>query len=281
MVSNMERKYYLAINLVYLILFPLWLVLKVASLGSDIGFSWGIQPDMLEKVSVEIVVVNSILLFSASVVCFVIGLSLLSKFLSNKKDAPLLLGTMNFVLSGMLAWDGIRKYTTFTSEVYRNAAEAVTFVFLSWAIFMLLLFLQDIFTGSFKFKDHARSQTVFAVLNACAVFFMMGWPSMMPLVVSTYVGYGFLIANIIPLGVWQIRATYKLVKGTKDERTRRGLSMIGYSAIFYLLSLGTVAFKKLYFPLDLLLSILLLAMSVVMYLGFIQPSKAAVKTEVP
>jgi hypothetical protein len=263
-------------------------VLKAVSLGFDLGFSWGIQPDMLDKVSMEIVVTNSILLFSSSAVCFVIGSSLLAKFLSNRKDAPLLLGTMNFVLSGMLGWDGIRKYTTFASEVnpnaaevYRNAAEAITFVFLSWAIFMLLLFLQDIFTGSFKFKDHARSQTIFAVLNACAVFFMMGWPSLMPVVVSTYIGYGFLIAIIIPLGVWQFRATYKLVKGTKDERTRRGLSMIGYSAIFYLCSVGTVAFKKLYFPLDLLLSILLLGMSVVMYLGFIQPSKAAVKTEAP
>ncbi len=277
----MERKYYLFINLAYLVLFPAWLVLKAASLGFDVGFSWEIQADMLEKVSVEVVVTNSILLLSASVVCSIIGLSLLGRFLSNRKDAPLLLGTMNFVLSGMLAWDGIRKYTTFASEEYRNAAEAVTFVFLSWAIFMLLLFLQDIFTGSFKFKNHSLTQAIFAGLNACAVFFMMGWPSLMPLVVSTYVGYLFLIIIIVPLGIWQFRATYKLVNGTKDARTRRGLSMIGYSAIFYLLCVGTVAFKKLYFPLDLLLSILLLGMSVVMYLGFIQPSKAAVKTEVP
>ncbi|NMC07140.1 MAG: hypothetical protein GYA24_18130, partial [Candidatus Lokiarchaeota archaeon] len=47
----------------------------------------------------------------------------------------------------------------------------------------------------------------------------------------------------------------------------------GYSAIFYLLALGTVAFKKLWFPLDLLLSMFLLGMSVLMYLGFINPSR--------
>jgi hypothetical protein len=273
----MVRKYYLVINLVYLALLPTWLVLKATSLGFDVGFSWDIQPDLLMFVSREIVAVNSTLLLAAAVVCFIIGSNLVGKFLSKKKDAPLLLGTMNIVLSGMLAWDGVRKYTTFTSEVFRNAVEAVTFIFLSWAIFMLFLFLQDIFTSTFKFKDHARSQTAFAVLNACAVFFLMGWPLLMPLVASTYTAYGFLIAVIIPLCIWQFRATYKLVKGTEDQLAKRGLSMIGYSAIFYLLALGTVAFKKLYFPLDLLLSVLLLCMSVFMYLGFINPSKKHAK----
>jgi hypothetical protein len=274
----MARKYYRIINLIYIVLLPTWLVLKATSLGFDIGFTWDIQPDLLVNVSREFVAVNSTLLLSAAVVCFIIGSSLVHKSLSNKKDAPLLLGTMNLVLSGMLGWDGIRKYTTFTSEAFRNAAEAVTFIFLSWAIFMLFLFLQDIFTSTFKFKDHARSQTVFAGLNGCAVFFFMGWPALMPLVVSTYAAYGFLISIIIPLNVWQVRATYKLVKGTEDARTRRGLSMIGYSAIFYLLALGTVAFKKLWFPLDLLLSVFLLGMSVFMYLGFINPSKKIVKS---
>nr|MDO8087271.1 hypothetical protein [Candidatus Sigynarchaeum springense] len=277
----MERKYYWIINMIYVILIPAWLVLKAASLGFDVGFSWQMEADMLEKVSVEFVVINSILLLSASVVLFVIGLHLVGKFLSNKKDAPLLLATMNIVLAGGFAWDGIRKYTTFSSEVYRNAGEAVIFVFLSWVIFMLLLFLQEIFTGTLKFEDHVRSQTIFTVLNACAVFFFMGWPALMPVLVSTYIAYCLLIAVIIPLGIWQFRATYSLVKRTTDKLSRRGLAMIGYSAIFYLSALGTVAFKKLYFPLDLLLSILLLGMSVMMYLGFIRPSKAAARTETP
>ncbi|NMC04040.1 MAG: hypothetical protein GYA24_02450, partial [Candidatus Lokiarchaeota archaeon] len=228
----MEKRYYAILNLVYIILIPAWLVLKAASLGFDTGFAWGIQPDLLAMVPAEIVAINSILLFAAAVVCIVIGINLIGKYMAKKKDAPLLLGTMNLVLATMLAWDGIRKYTTFTNETSRNAAEALTFVFLSWAIFMLLLFLQDIFTGSFKFKDHARSQTIFVILNACAVFFFMGWPSMMPLIVSTYMAYFFMIAVIIPLNVWQFRATYKLTKRTEDPVTRRGLAMMGYSAIF-------------------------------------------------
>ncbi|MBN2153533.1 MAG: hypothetical protein JW839_18910 [Candidatus Lokiarchaeota archaeon] len=277
----MERKYFWIINSIYIVLIPAWLVLKSASLGFDVGFSWEIQPDMLDKVSVELVVVNSIILLSSSAVLVVIGLNLVGKFLTNKKDAPLLLGTMNLVLGGGLAWDGIRKYTTFASDEFRNAGEAVIFVLLSWAIIMLLLFLQDIFTGSFKHENHQLSQIVFAVLNALAVFFLMGWPAFIPLDVSTITGYAFLIATIIPLSVWQLRATYALVKGTKDKRTRQGLSMIGYSAIFYLSVLATVAFKKLWFPLDLLLSLLLLGMSVTMYLGFIRPSRTAERAESP
>ncbi|MEX2681781.1 MAG: hypothetical protein Q6373_009275 [Candidatus Sigynarchaeota archaeon] len=277
----MERRYYWIINVMYIVLFPTWLLLKAASLGFDVGFSWQMEADMLAKVPAEFVVINSILLFSAAAVLLIIGLSLLGKFLSNKKDTPLLLATMNIVLAGGLTWDGIRKYTTFTSEVFRNAVEAVIFIFLSWTIIMLFLFLQEIFTGTLKFKDHAISQTIFAVLNACAVFFFMGWPALMPVLVSTYVAYFFMIAIIIPLGTWQFRATYALVKRTTDKWAKRGLSMIGYSAIFYLSALGTVAFKKVYFPLDLLLSILLLCMSVMMYFGFVRPSKAAAKTGPP
>jgi hypothetical protein len=266
----MAGKYYLIINLAYIVLIPTWLILEAVNLGFNTGFSWGIQPDLLEKLP-------AVLLLSAAVVCFVIGGNLMGKYLTKKKDAPLLLGTMNLVLSAMCTWDGIRKYTTFAVESYRNAAEALTFVFLSWVTFMLFLFMQDIFTSTTKFKDHPRSQTAFFVLNACAVFFFMGWPSLMPLIVSTYVAYGCLISIIIPLGVWQIRATYKLVKGTNDPLTKRSLAMIGYSAIFYLCGLGTVAFKKLWFPLDLMLSVALLGMSVFMYLGFINPAKKIVK----
>nr|MDO8108799.1 hypothetical protein [Candidatus Sigynarchaeota archaeon] len=267
----MVRRYFLIINALYLITFPAWLVIKAASVGFDLGFSWQPQPDLF--VSMEFTITNMVLLFTASAVLFIIGTRLLKKFILNKKDAPLLLAMFNFVLAGGLAWDGIRKYTTFTSPEFRNAVEGIIFVSVAWALVLLYLFLQDIFMGSFKFKDHVKWHTVFIILDACTVFFFLGWPALMPLLVSTYMAYFFMAALIIPLCAWQIRATYRLVKRTDDKQTKRGLSMIGYSAIFYLLALGTVAFKKLYFPLDLLLSISLLSASVVMYLGFVQPSK--------
>lgn len=259
------------VNVIFLVLIPAWLLAKAASLGFETGFSWAPQPETF--VSVEFTVANMVMLFVSSAVLVFIGITLLARHLKNRKDTPYFLGMFNVILGAGLGYDGIRKVMAFTDEVFRNAIEALTFMFLAWSIVFFFLFLQDILTGSTSFQEHKQVQLAFTVLVACSVFFFMGWPAMLPVVASTFVAYGFLIAIIIPLGWWQIRSGWKLVKKTSEPRARLGLSMITFSAVFYLAIIATIAFKKLFFPLDLLLSILLLALSVATYMGYVYPSR--------
>ncbi len=258
------------VNAIFIALLPSWLIIKAAALGFDLGFSWAPQPDLF--VSFEFTYLNMAILFMSAFWMAVIGMMLLKKFKERKKDMPLLLAMFNLVLAGGFAWDGIRKYTTY-NEIYRNAVEAIVFVCLAWALVFFIGFLQDVFTGSYAFKDHKKADIACIVLIATSVFFFMGWPDLMPLIVSTYIAYLVILAVIAPLGAWQIRTTFKLAKRTEDKRSRIGISMIGYSAIFYLSIIAIIAFKKLFFPLDLLLSIFILMLSVATYLGFIYPSR--------
>nr|MDO8116378.1 hypothetical protein [Candidatus Sigynarchaeota archaeon] len=266
----MEKRFFWMVNAIFITLLPAWLIIKAATLGFDLGFSWAPQPDLF--VSYEFTYLNMAILFTSAFWMAIIGLMLLKRYRERKKDMPLLLAMFNLVLAGGFAWDGIRKYTTY-NDIYRNAVEAIVFVCLAWALVFFFLFLQDVFTGSYAFKDHKRADITCIILISTSVFFFLGWPDLMPLVVSTYMAYAVILAIIVPLGAWQIRTAFRLAKKTEDQRSRIGISMIGYSAIFYLAIIAIIAFKKLFFPLDLLLSIFILALSVATYMGFIYPSR--------
>ncbi|MHA1683644.1 MAG: hypothetical protein ACTSUE_22080 [Promethearchaeota archaeon] len=266
----MNRSYTI-INLAYLIFIPTWILLTLAQVDFDPGFTWSPQMDIF--VSIEFTILNMLLLFISAAAMSAIGTILLKKYKKTKKNAPLLLGMFNIILGGGLVWEGIRKYTTFVDPLTRYMAESIIFIAIMWSMLFLFLFLQEIFSKNSSFKNHRVSHSIFISIVITSTIFFIGLPDLIPLEISLYLAFSAMISIIIPLGIWQTQACFKLKKKTDEKRIKTGLSMIGYSAIIYLMITASIALKKLFFPLDLLLSVLILLLSGVTFMGYIYPSR--------
>jgi len=271
----MLKRYFIIINLIYAIMIPLWLITTAAVLNFELGFSWKPQEDIF--ISIEYVLINMIFLFTSSILLSIIGVILLRKHLENKKEAPLLLGTYNLIASAGLFIEGIRKYTNITEELFRVAVEAMIFIFVSWAFIYLFLFLQEIFTGDFSNKKHLKSHLIFGIILSIGDMFFMGVPQIISPSITLIIAYVFLFLLIMPTSVWQMRASYRLTKKSSEKRVKRGILMIGFSALFYFMIFIAVPLKKLLFSLDIVLSILIFGLSLTTYLGYIYPSRAVKK----
>ena len=265
------KRYVLVINVIYIVLIPIWVLLLGALYNFNIGFSWGPQPELF--VSESFTILNMVFLFLSAVTLLGIGILLLSRYIKRRKDALLLLGMANIIISFGLFFDGVRKYMTITVWPYRNMVEIMALFVIAWGMIFYYLFLQEIFNGNHDFKAHRRSHIIYITLTIATNLFFIGFPELVDPFITNIFAYIPMLILIIALGSWQISAAMRLVKKTNDKRARIGIIMIGYSAIFYLAIIAVVGLKKIIFELDVLLSILLFAWSVVNYIGFIYPSK--------
>ena len=134
------------------------------------------------------------------------------------------------------------------------------------------LFLQDVFTGTYSREKHKRTHVIFGALLVATQFFFVGLPGLVDPAITDVLAYIPMMVLIVSLGIWQLRVASKLKKKTSEKRARIGISMIGNSAIFYLLIIVVVGLKKAWFYLDLGLSILLFLWSIVTYMGYVYPS---------
>lgn len=270
----MNRKYFIIINVVFAIALPAFIISKAAGVEWQVGFSW--EPQIMDY-GYAFVIANLIILIAAGVILIMIGAALLKRHKENQKESPLLLGMFNIVIGGGFIFDGIRKHTSFASDSFRNGIEGIVFIALSWALIFFYLFLQDIFSGDFSWKRHSKSHVFYIAVIATSLVFFHGMHPYVDLELTTIIGFVLQLLVIIPLGAWQLRASYKLAGKTQDKASRQGIIMIGLSAIFYLSILAIVALKKVLFTLDIIMSALVLGLSIVTYLGYMHPSRAKKK----
>ncbi|MFX0102048.1 MAG: hypothetical protein ACFFCS_20955 [Candidatus Hodarchaeota archaeon] len=264
----MAKKYFIIINLLFIIAIPIWWFSLAAVMNFDIGFKFGPHDDL------ELGNVYSNLIFfgSAGVVLIIIGIHLLSKYNKNKKDSALILGTYNLILGCAACYESIRKFIDFTRK-FDTAREDLTFVLMSWAVIFFFLFLQEILRGNFKFENHRVTHTSFIIIMVTVNFFVMLWPFYYEFEVIKYIGVATLGITVVVLSIWQIRSALRLRKKSSEKVVKQGLAMIALSGVFYIVAVITLALIEVDPIFDMIVPMVILVLAIVTYMGYVFPSK--------
>ncbi|MBD3186967.1 hypothetical protein GF325_09085 [Candidatus Bathyarchaeota archaeon] len=273
----MKNRYHRIILLLYAIAIPSWLFILAAVMEFDIGFKFG----MRDVFGLKNEVFNFVFYAIAAGVLLVIGTLLFKKYRSNHKPAALLLSTYNFLLAIASGYESMRKFILFHDR-FDAAREVLTFIVMSCAIIYFFLFMQEIFTGSFKFDDHRKTHAIFFSAIIIGDIFLALWPfvftgkeaasfdiSELP----KYIGFGFIGVTIIVLCLWQVRAAFLLVKKSDNTRVQTGLKMMGLSAIAHLSIIASIIIKEELVIFDAILPILVFTASILTYMGYVYPSR--------
>ncbi|MBN2153337.1 MAG: hypothetical protein JW839_17925 [Candidatus Lokiarchaeota archaeon] len=262
----MVRRYYLAINLLFLAIVPSWLVVAASTTGFDVGARWSMSDNAVS---------NSVFLLASTFVLFLIGSILLKKFSTNGKDSALLLASYNILYGTGSLLEAAGNYLDF-ARVFNQALENLVFVIVSWTMLFFFLFLQDIFTGSFSSKQHKSSHVAMASLVAIGAASMVFDSFYLIPSVFNYVGFGLLGVTMITLCTWLLVAASKLVKKTGERNARIGLMMIGLSGGILIAVILCIALKALINvpALDALIPVFVFSASIVTYMGYVYPSRA-------
>lgn len=266
----MKRAYFKIINLVYGIAIPAWLLICAGALEFDVGFKWKLSENVIPNVT---------FLSIAIAIETIVFIRLFSRFKKHGKDSALLLASFNALVITQNLLETFGNFTGF-HEIFGQANENLIFILVGWSLIFFLLFVQDIFTGGFSFKKHKHTHLIFSSIIVVLTGFLMVSPFMPAypsLEVIMNIGFGLMGALIITLAIWLLIATNKLAKKAGDQVTRIGLRMIGSSGVLYIAILISVGLKSLAESistvLDIITPILIMATSIVTYLGYVFPSK--------
>ncbi|MEX2680206.1 MAG: hypothetical protein Q6373_001280 [Candidatus Sigynarchaeota archaeon] len=261
----MTRRYYICINLIFLAIIPSWLVALASQTRFDVDARWILSENALP---------NSLFLLASAVVLYLIGFALLRKFVTNNKDSALLLASYNILYGTSSLFEAAGNYLEFARN-FNQALENVVFVMIAWAMLFFLLFLQEIFTGSFSSRKHKISHAVIALLVGIGVASMILDSLYIIPGVFNYFGFALLGVTMIILCTWLLVAASKLVRKTGERNARIGLLMIGLSGAFLIAVVLCIALKALtQLPaLDALIPVLVFSASIITYMGYVHPSR--------
>ena len=250
--------------MIYLVSIPTWLILQAAGMNFDLEFMWENSPNAF---------LNSPFLFVSSAILLIIGIVLLKKYFKNKKDSALLLACYNIIYGFSSFLEGVGNFYAYGSR-YDQVSENLIFILVAWAVVFFFLFLQEIFTGSFAYKDHKLTHKIFlSLLVAGVILTMMVLPSR-DLDIIHQLGVGILAITLIILSIWQMKAAFHLVKRADEPNVKRGLQMIGISGLCLIAVIVLIVLKMLVEFVDPLIPIFVFSASIFSYLGYVQPSKA-------
>nr|MDO8113545.1 hypothetical protein [Candidatus Sigynarchaeota archaeon] len=262
----MARRYYLTINIMYLITIPVWLLIAASFTGFDTGLTWSLSGNAIS---------NSLFLFASSAILLIIGFALLRKFMGNKKDSALLLSTYNLLYGSSSFLEGLGNYMDFHPAL-NQSVENLTFILVSWAVIFFFLFLQDVFTSSFSNEKHLRSHVFFGIMIVLGDVLLILDGLGFGMNIFSYSGYAIFAIALIILCVWQMVAAFKLVKKSSEQKVRVGLVMIGLSGLLYIFVVVAIALKAIVSGIDyidVIIPILVFTASIVTYMGYVYPSR--------
>nr|MDO8116046.1 hypothetical protein [Candidatus Sigynarchaeota archaeon] len=222
--------------------------------------------------------VKNMLFFIAGGIFIFMSIKLLVRYKNNKKLSALLLAIFNLGICGSNVIEGFGNSLRF-ADLLDATLQNLTYVSFTWGIAFLFLFLQEILAGSFLDRKNLGSQLFFFSMMAAAVVMLVTSVMLSLPGAFTFVAMGLVMLVTVILSVWQIRAGFKLRRKTEDRNAKNGLMMIGMSGILILFLLFFILFKAINvmpgFEFDYLIPPMAVAISVAMYLGYINPSKAS------
>lgn len=264
------NRYYLIINVSIAGGVAAWLLAAAALVSFEPGFEWKYRDNAIP---------NFIFLLATAVVLCAVGFVLLRRHVRHGKDSALLLATFNILLAATSFLEGSGNFYRFTT-IFNDTVENLVFVLFAWSLIFLLLFLQDVFTGSFKFADHRASHASFVVMAATGIVALAldGLGVRVPAL--TFAGYACLGVAFLVLTCWQAVAAFRLVGKASEPTARAGLVMIGSSGLLLIVMVVLVVAKS-FIDLDLVIPLVAFAASLVGYLGYVHPSRGKKEETAP
>ncbi|HME53793.1 MAG TPA: hypothetical protein VKM55_16315 [Candidatus Lokiarchaeia archaeon] len=260
----MQRLYFLSINLIFATLIGIWYTLSLFVSNFQPAIKWAPDPN----------IVATIFIIIACVIIFFVTIRLIKKFLETKKDSTLLLATFNITLSLSLIFELIRHLFTFISvHVISSFVYGIIFLFLAWGFLFFLLFLQDIFTGTFSFKKHKITDIIFLGLIGFGIsgFILDSFN----LVSQSYTipSFAALGITILLFCLWEVIGASRLIKKVKNDKTARiGLIMIALSGLVFI-ALVVAILVNIYIDLSIFIRILMATATLLLYMGYVYPSR--------
>ncbi len=265
------RAYVTLLNVAYLGTIIAWFLVVFMTLDWNITFVVDFFNDQWEPV-------KNTLFFIAGAVFIVMSAKLFKKFQVNKKQSALLLAIFNLAICASNVIEGFGNTLLF-DDLLDSTLQNLTYVTFTWAIGFLFLFLQEIFAGSFLDRKNLASQVLFFSLMGTAVALLVLSVLLSLPGAFTFVAMGVVMLVTIILSVWQFSAGLRLRNKAEDRGTRQGLLMISISGMFTISLLVFILFKALHFPpgfdFDYLIPPMAVAISITMYLGYINPSRSS------
>ena len=151
----------------------------------------------------------------------------------------------------------------------------VEFVLLGWGFIFFCLFLQEIFTGSFKFKDHRGVDIILLCLLGFGISGFLIDSFKVATETFRIASFASLGIAILLLSLWEVIGASRLIRKTSEDRnTRVGLWMIALSGLVFVALIGAILANTLENQtLNTPIRILMFAASLLVYMGYIYPSR--------
>ena len=260
----MQRLYYIIINVIFASTIVIWYALTLYSASFQTGMNLGPDPNIAATIFIII----------ACVIIFFVTFRLFKKFLETEKDSTLLLATFNAALSVSLIFELVRHVFTFISvHVMSSFVYGIIFLFLAWGFLFFLLFLQDIFTGTFSFKKHKIADIIFLSLIGFGIsgFILDSFD----LVTQAYTipSFATLGITILLFCLWEVIGASRLIKKAQNDKTARiGLIMIALSGLVFI-ALDLAILVNIYVDISIFIRILMATATLLLYMGYIYPSR--------